>query len=326
MDACKHTHGGTDNSVSCSVCLQSASCAADAAGNHRGEHQPLSGQPYRTLQVRPEHKVFTPRANPPIASTQKLSGLFSTSDQVSDDAHRSAVPDVGRAADEPKLPVPAHLPHHRLPHHRARHPPQHHGEFTLVAQTRLILRTSRGGDLPSPPPQVLVVKARCIYRRIVTSNGYLGSEQRASFSVMDRRMVLYPLVFVFCWGPGLFGADSDWSLLATDAVSEVSACLCLSCCFLSGDPGVSASGGSRGVPGQSRGGAVHPAGESVPEKHDGVYALSSFSLFLVACRLFLLNSLFDLDLLTAVEHFVVEFVCRAHFVVFECSLCVTMSH
>uniref|UniRef100_A0A3Q4GZM0 Transmembrane protein 116 n=1 Tax=Neolamprologus brichardi TaxID=32507 RepID=A0A3Q4GZM0_NEOBR len=74
---------------------------------------------------------------------------------------------------------------------------------------------------------VLVVKARCIYRRIVTSNGYLGSEQRASFGVMDRRMVLYPLVFVFCWGPGLFGADSDWFLLTTDAVSEVSACLCL---------------------------------------------------------------------------------------------------
>uniref|UniRef100_A0A3B4GC12 Transmembrane protein 116 n=1 Tax=Pundamilia nyererei TaxID=303518 RepID=A0A3B4GC12_9CICH len=65
-----------------------------------------------------------------------------------------------------------------------------------------------------------ITVTRCIYRRIVTSNGYLGSEQRASFSVMDRRMVLYPLVFVFCWGPGLFGADSDWFLLATDAVSE----------------------------------------------------------------------------------------------------------
>lgn len=139
MDACKHTHSCTDSSVSTSVCLQSASCAADAAGNHRGEHQPLSGQPYRTLQVRPEHKVFTPRANPPIHSTQKLSGLFSTSNQVPDDAHRSAVPDVRRAADEPKLPVPAHLPHHHLPHHRARHPPEHHGEFTLVARTRLIL-------------------------------------------------------------------------------------------------------------------------------------------------------------------------------------------
>lgn len=40
----------------------------------------------------------------------------------------------------------------------------------------------------------------------------------------------------------------------------------------------------------------------------------------------LFNSLFDLDLLTAVEHFVVEFVRRAHFVVFECFLCVTVSH
>ncbi|XP_030606159.1 transmembrane protein 116 [Archocentrus centrarchus] len=50
---------------------------------------------------------------------------------------------------------------------------------------------------------VLVVKARCIYRRIVTSNGYLGSEQRASFSEMDRRMVLYPSIFVFCWGPAV---------------------------------------------------------------------------------------------------------------------------
>lgn len=63
---------------------------------------------------------------------------------------------------------------------------------------------------------VLVVKARCIYRRIVTSNGYLGSEQRASFSVMDRRMVLYPLVFVFCWGPAV--------ILAFLRVADPAAC------------------------------------------------------------------------------------------------------
>ncbi|KAL7394338.1 hypothetical protein ABVT39_024436 [Epinephelus coioides] len=50
---------------------------------------------------------------------------------------------------------------------------------------------------------VLVVKARRIYRRVVTANGYLGNQQRASFRVMDRRMVLYPLVFVFCWGPAV---------------------------------------------------------------------------------------------------------------------------
>ncbi|XP_059194901.1 transmembrane protein 116 [Centropristis striata] len=50
---------------------------------------------------------------------------------------------------------------------------------------------------------VLVVKARRIYRRVVTSHGYLGNEQRASFSLMDRRMLLYPLVFFLCWGPAV---------------------------------------------------------------------------------------------------------------------------
>ncbi|XP_044062775.1 transmembrane protein 116 isoform X2 [Siniperca chuatsi] len=49
----------------------------------------------------------------------------------------------------------------------------------------------------------LVVKARRIYRRVVTSNGFLGNQQRASFSVMDRRMLLYPLIFVLCWGPAV---------------------------------------------------------------------------------------------------------------------------
>ncbi|XP_049902317.1 transmembrane protein 116 [Epinephelus moara] len=50
---------------------------------------------------------------------------------------------------------------------------------------------------------VLMVKARRIYRRVVTANGYLGNQQRASFRVMDRRMLLYPLVFVLCWGPAV---------------------------------------------------------------------------------------------------------------------------
>ncbi|XP_018529546.1 transmembrane protein 116 [Lates calcarifer] len=50
---------------------------------------------------------------------------------------------------------------------------------------------------------VFVVKARRIYRRVVTSNGYLGNQQRTSFRVMDRRMLLYPLVFVLCWGPAV---------------------------------------------------------------------------------------------------------------------------
>ncbi|XP_040900564.1 transmembrane protein 116 [Toxotes jaculatrix] len=50
---------------------------------------------------------------------------------------------------------------------------------------------------------VFVVKACRIYRRVVTSNGYLGNQQRTSFRVMDRRMLLYPLVFVLCWGPAV---------------------------------------------------------------------------------------------------------------------------
>ncbi|XP_073341828.1 transmembrane protein 116 [Pagrus major] len=50
---------------------------------------------------------------------------------------------------------------------------------------------------------VLMVKARRIYRRVVTSYGYLGNEQRTSFRVMDRRMLLYPLIFVLCWGPAV---------------------------------------------------------------------------------------------------------------------------
>ncbi|XP_047196880.1 transmembrane protein 116 [Hippoglossus stenolepis] len=50
---------------------------------------------------------------------------------------------------------------------------------------------------------VFMVKARRIYRRVVTSSGYLGNEQRTSFRVMDRRMLLYPLVFILCWGPAV---------------------------------------------------------------------------------------------------------------------------
>nr|XP_020473014.1 transmembrane protein 116 [Monopterus albus] len=50
---------------------------------------------------------------------------------------------------------------------------------------------------------VLVANARGIYRRAVVSNGYLGNQQQASFQVMNRRMLLYPSVFVLCWGPAV---------------------------------------------------------------------------------------------------------------------------
>ncbi|AWO96206.1 putative transmembrane protein 116-like [Scophthalmus maximus] len=63
---------------------------------------------------------------------------------------------------------------------------------------------------------VFVVKARRIYRRVVTSHGYLGNEQQTSLRVMDRRMLLYPLVFVLCWGPA--------ASLASLRVAKPSAC------------------------------------------------------------------------------------------------------
>uniref|UniRef100_A0A3Q2Q9P1 Transmembrane protein 116 n=1 Tax=Fundulus heteroclitus TaxID=8078 RepID=A0A3Q2Q9P1_FUNHE len=45
--------------------------------------------------------------------------------------------------------------------------------------------------------------------RAVTANGYLGNEQRALFRVMDLRMLLYPLVFIFCWGPAMWEMSHD---------------------------------------------------------------------------------------------------------------------
>lgn len=49
----------------------------------------------------------------------------------------------------------------------------------------------------------LVGKSRHVYRRCVTSHGYLGDRQWASLRTVDRRMVLYPSVFLFCWGPAV---------------------------------------------------------------------------------------------------------------------------
>ncbi|KAL3064954.1 hypothetical protein OYC64_001064 [Pagothenia borchgrevinki] len=50
---------------------------------------------------------------------------------------------------------------------------------------------------------VLVPKSRRLYRRVVTSAGYLGNQQRACVHLMERRMLLFPLVFLLCWGPAV---------------------------------------------------------------------------------------------------------------------------
>lgn len=128
--------------------------------------------------------------------------------QVSADAHRSAVPDLWARADNQSLQPAAHLRHRHLPRHLQLHPLRRLSEFTCCYLWLWFgfSKTKETGLTLCVSPllhQVLVVKARHIYRRAVTSNGYLGSQQRASFRVMDRRMLLYPLVFILCWGPGL---------------------------------------------------------------------------------------------------------------------------
>ncbi|XP_045575015.1 transmembrane protein 116 isoform X2 [Salmo salar] len=53
---------------------------------------------------------------------------------------------------------------------------------------------------------VLMGKACTVYRRCVSSSGFLGDRQWASLRVLDRHMLLYPSVFFFCWGPVFLAA------------------------------------------------------------------------------------------------------------------------
>uniref|UniRef100_A0A3B3HD59 Uncharacterized protein n=1 Tax=Oryzias latipes TaxID=8090 RepID=A0A3B3HD59_ORYLA len=51
--------------------------------------------------------------------------------------------------------------------------------------------------------QGLVIRARHFHIRAVASNGIVGAEQRVALRVLNQRVVLYPLVFVLCWGPAV---------------------------------------------------------------------------------------------------------------------------
>ncbi|XP_017569979.1 transmembrane protein 116 [Pygocentrus nattereri] len=51
---------------------------------------------------------------------------------------------------------------------------------------------------------VLMFKARSLYKRCVTSLGFFGDSQWTTLRVLERRMVLYPTAFFFCWGPAIF--------------------------------------------------------------------------------------------------------------------------
>lgn len=57
---------------------------------------------------------------------------------------------------------------------------------------------------------VLMGKARRIHRRVVTSGGFLGDRQWATLRIVDRRMLLYPSVFIFCWAPAVCVAVLKW--------------------------------------------------------------------------------------------------------------------
>ncbi|XP_061117349.1 transmembrane protein 116 [Conger conger] len=50
---------------------------------------------------------------------------------------------------------------------------------------------------------VLMGRARGLYKRCATSSGVLGGRQWAVLRVLERRMVLYPSAFFFCWGPAI---------------------------------------------------------------------------------------------------------------------------
>lgn len=112
-------------------------------------------------------------------------------------------------------------------------------------------------------PQVLMGKARHLYRRVVTSNGYLGNQQQASFRVLDRRMLLYPMIFILCWGPG--SSSCLWITMVTERprltwrllYMWIRVCVRL----LSGESGVSAGGETVCSSGWSRGRPLHITGD-----------------------------------------------------------------
>ncbi|XP_019719171.1 transmembrane protein 116 [Hippocampus comes] len=101
---------------------------------------------------------------------------------------------------------------------------------------------------------VLMGKSRQVYRRVVTSHGYLGNQQRVSFRAMDLRMLAYFLSFALCWGP----TASLVALRATRSSSDVegvcTAVLYVTQAITSASPGIlhfAALACGRGPPGRT---------------------------------------------------------------------------
>ncbi|XP_051951046.1 transmembrane protein 116-like [Xyrauchen texanus] len=50
----------------------------------------------------------------------------------------------------------------------------------------------------------LMCKARSLYKRVVTSQGFFGDHHWETLHILERRMLLYPSAFFFCWSPAIF--------------------------------------------------------------------------------------------------------------------------
>ncbi|XP_072444068.1 transmembrane protein 116 isoform X1 [Chiloscyllium punctatum] len=48
---------------------------------------------------------------------------------------------------------------------------------------------------------ILLIKTRILYKKLVTLTGFLGDQQWAKISMIERRIFLYPTAFLCCWGP-----------------------------------------------------------------------------------------------------------------------------
>ncbi|NXC36833.1 TM116 protein, partial [Campylorhamphus procurvoides] len=50
---------------------------------------------------------------------------------------------------------------------------------------------------------VILSQARGLYKRFVTSTGFLGDQQWAMIKMVEQRVVFYPVVFFCCWAPAV---------------------------------------------------------------------------------------------------------------------------
>nr|XP_020658389.1 transmembrane protein 116 isoform X1 [Pogona vitticeps] len=48
---------------------------------------------------------------------------------------------------------------------------------------------------------VFLIRARALYKRFIISTGYVGDRQWAMIKMVEQGVVLYPVVFLCCWGP-----------------------------------------------------------------------------------------------------------------------------